>query len=125
MAAIDWPNKTFLPQYLLQNGFSQKAKSNIIRTKIPAGLDKVRRRYTTPIIILNGSIQITHAQYLTLENFYNVTLKGGIERFNYIDPADPTSTYEYRFVGEINYTQLGGINRIASFQWERLLKVIV
>jgi len=123
MADEAWPSEAFLPQDILQNGFSQKQNPNAIRTNIEAGVDKLRRRYTTPIIIVKGSMWITHAQYIIFEDFYNNTLHGGVDRFDYKDPAVPTDTYEYRFVSPPSYSALGGLYYTVSFEWERLQKL--
>jgi len=118
--AETWP----LPYEVLQNGFSQNASDNTIRTKMEAGLDKIRKRYTSQIRNLNVQMQITHAQYITLETFYNTTLQFGVNRFNYPDPIyqkdDDPDMYEHRFLSTPTYTPLGGLYYIVSMEWERL-----
>lgn len=117
--AETWP----LPYEILQNGFSQAANPVTIRTSIEAGEDKIRRRYTRQIININCNMWITHDQYSTLENFFNVTLQGGVLKFNYPDPIeqklDNPTMYEHRFISPPVYTALGGINYSVSMEWER------
>ena len=120
MATIDWPNVNILPQEIFVNSFNQLAISNNIRTSIEAGVDKVRRRYTTPIVTMKGKMWLTHQEYLNLENFYNITLQGGVQRFNFKDPADQTRIYEYRFVSPPSYSALSSNYYEVSLNWERL-----
>jgi len=114
--AETWPPA--LPQCLQDDGFSQSAQPNTIRTKIEAGIDKLRRRYTSPIVSVKGNMIMSFAQYSELESFYNVTLQGGIQRFNFNDPATGTP-YEYRFVSPPTYVGFGPIHYAVSLDWER------
>lgn len=115
--AESWP--TALPSEILTDGFNQQASPNTIRTKMEAGLDKLRRRYTTPIVNSSVSMIVTFAQYTTLETFYNTTLQGGVLSFNFTDPADSTE-YEYRFIEPPSYSPHNVYNYVASMQWERI-----
>ena len=118
--AQTWP----LPYEVLQNGFSQKASENTIRTKMEAGLDKIRKRYTSQIINLSVQMQITHSQYESLEDFYNITLQSGTDSFNYPDPIyqnlENPAMYEHRFLSTPTYTPLGGLYYLVNMQWERI-----
>ena len=113
--AETWP----LTKEILDAGFSQQAKDTTIRTKMEAGTDKLRRRYTTPIVVSNVSMLITFAEYTTLETFYNTTLQGGVLSFNYTDPVD-TTEYEYRLMGPPKYSSTGGLRYLVSMVWERI-----
>ena len=95
MAAQVWPGT--LPTDILPDGFNQQAVSVAIRTKMEAGLDKIRKRYTSPIVNSSVSMVVTFAEYTTLETFFNTTLQGGVLSFNFTDPADETE-FEYRFL---------------------------
>ena len=117
MAAETWPAS--LPTDILTDGFNQQAIPVVIRTKMEAGIDKIRRRYTSEIVNSSVSMVITFAQYTTLESFFNVTLQGGVLSFNFTDPADNTE-YEYRFLEPPSYSTHNVYNYVASMQWERI-----
>ena len=104
---------------IITNGFSQKARENTIRSKVEAGLDKLRNRYTTPIVDSSVNLVVTFAEYTALEAFYNTTLQGGVLTFNFTDPADSTE-YEYRFLETIGYSPFNTFNYLASMKWERV-----
>ena len=112
-----WP--ATIPEEVLVDGFMQQAVPATIRTKMEAGIDKLRRRYTTPILNLNVAMFLTFTQYETLETFYNTTLQGGVLSFDFTDPATAT-TKEYRFISPPSYTPSGGVHYLASMQWERI-----
>ena len=114
-APFTWP----LSREILQSGFNQQADDAVIRTKVEAGADKLRSRYTTPIVKSGVSMAITYAERATLETFYNTTLQRGICSFNYTDPIDTTS-YEYRMVGTPKYSSAGGLRLLVSMVWERI-----
>lgn len=122
--AVDWA-LSGLNEDVLQNGFTQKARPNIIRSTMDAGIDKIRPRYRTPVIEMKFNMWITHAQYISLESFYNTDLEGGVNRFEFKDPANPTEMYEYRFLEPPSYSALGGLYYTVSFSWERLNTVPV
>lgn len=110
-----WP----LSREILQSGFGQQADDAVLRTRMEAGVDKLRSRYTTPIVKSNVSMLITLAERNTLETFYNTTLQRGVLSFDYTDPIDSTS-YEYRFVGTPKYSSGGGLRLLVNMTWERI-----
>ena len=112
-----WPSS--LPTDILTDGFSQKARPNSIRTQMEAGLDKVRRRYTSEIVDSAVSMVMTFTQYSALEVFYNTTLQGGTLSFNFTDPADDTE-YEYQFLDTPGYSSFDSYNYLVNMQWERI-----
>ena len=115
--ATAWPSS--LPDEILTDGFSQQAKPNNIRTKMEAGLDKVRRRYTSNIVDSTVSMVMTFVQYEALEVYYNTTLQGGTLSFNFTDPADDTE-YEYQFLDTPSYSSFNSYNYLVQMQWERI-----
>ena len=90
-----WPPT--IDKKVLRGGFSQKAVENTIRSTVEAGLDKLRKRYTSPIIKMNVNMWIDFTQYESLETFYNTTLQGGVLSFTFPDPATGDD-HEYRFL---------------------------
>jgi len=105
------------------NGFSQKARENTIRSSVEAGVDKIRRRYTTPIVEIKFNRWFTFEQYETIENFYNITTAGGVFPFTFPDPAT-NEVYVYRFLTSPSYSALGGLHYQVSFSFERLYKYV-
>ena len=112
-----WPSN--VNTNLLQDGFTQQAKDNRIRSSVEAGIDKLRRRYTTPIVNSSYQLILTYTEYEYLETFYNTTLQGGVSSFNFTDPAT-FITHEYRFLSPPSYSAFGGLSYIVTMQWERL-----
>lgn len=112
-----WP--ATINEKVLQDGFSQTQRPNTIRTTIDAGIDKLRRRYTTPIRNVRVAMYLTFAQYSTLETFYNTTLQGGVLSFEFPDPATDVD-HEYRFLSPPTYVAAGGLHYQVSMEWERL-----
>lgn len=110
-----WP--ATIDQNILQDGFRQQAKDIVIRTTMEAGLDKLRRRYTTAIINITPQMILDYTQQATLEDFYNITLQGGVLTFNFDDPVSGT-TKEYRFLSPPIYTPYGGLYFIVTMEWE-------
>lgn len=90
-----WP--TSLADCFLLSGFSRQQMPMTIRSEVEVGLPKVRRRYTKPIVVINGSLVFTLDQVKTFNLFYNVTLKGGVESFIFNDPISQTDQ-EFRFI---------------------------
>ena len=116
MAKI-WPPS--IDRGILQSGFAQQAVDHTIRSKMEAGIDKLRSRYTSPILNSNISMIVDVTQYTALETFYNTTLEKGKESFNYTDPFDNTE-YEYRMIGPPAYSVFNGLHYVASMVWERI-----
>lgn len=115
--AVAW--HTSLPTDILSDGFNQQTAPNAIRTKMEAGLDKLRRRYTTEIVNISVSMVVTFAEYTILETFFNTTLEAGTLSFNFTDPVDSTE-YEYRFLEPPAYSVFNSYNYLVSMQWERI-----
>lgn len=67
-----------------------------IRTKMDAGPNKVRRRYTAVEQPFTTSMMMNGTQYQDLWDFYRNTLNGGVDRFDWDNPVDDSSV-EMRF----------------------------
>ena len=112
-----WPPT--IDKKVLQSGFSQQATPNTIRSKVEAGVDKLRRRYTIPILKVTASMFLNFTQYEALELFYDTTLQGGVLSFGFPDPATDVE-HEYRFLAPPSYVAAGGLFYQVSMEWERL-----
>lgn len=117
MADIDWP--ATLPQYLMINGFSQKFADNMLASSVDVGISKRRKRYTVAKKPVTGSIYITSEQKTILEDFYDVSLGGGVLRFNWVDPITQDEV-EMRFADNKppEITPNGPINFFAKLELE-------
>lgn len=109
-----WPGT--LPQYLLQDGFSETLPNNSIRSKMEIGPPKMRRRGTGAPRLIPGKQYMTAAQVEIFDVFYESTLKSGSLRFDWISPRTQASK-ELRFVAPPVYTPMGA-NYIVSIKLE-------
>jgi len=106
MAAILWPD--LLPSDFLAEGLTIQPQSNVIRTKMEAGPQKARRRYTSRTVKFTGRQRFDTAEFTVFEQFYHNVLADGVLRFNYKDPL--TNQYaEFRFAEDYTSTEIGGV----------------
>ena len=84
------------------NGLSAKSNTSVVRTKMDAGPDKIRRRYTASTKTFKGKMMLDASQRLELEIFYKTVLADGVFRFNFLDPQT-LEIAEFRFTE--NYTE--------------------
>lgn len=85
MSIPAWP--TSLPQKLLAEGYGEKLDdSTVIRTKMDIGPAKVRRRSTSTVEPIKGSMWLTSAQWSTLRFFYYTTLARAL-KFSWVHPT--------------------------------------
>lgn len=94
MTAITWPAN--LPQVLRLDGLSAEKQTNVVRTQMDAGPEKIRRRYTVASKYFNGSVILTEAQREILEDWFDNTLASGALRFKMKDPQT-LMIAEFRF----------------------------
>lgn len=116
MAAV-WP--VSLQQKLNESGFGISHGDTTIRSDMDIGPAKVRRRFTRGIDNISGSIWLTTSEYTTFRYFYDTTLNGGVNRFEFNHPIDGTLK-EYRFSSPPKYTSIGGGKFSVSMQWEEM-----
>jgi len=116
MADIFWPEG--LPLTLRMDGLSAKRSSSVIRTRMDAGPNKVRRRYTASTKNYTGSMLLDESQRNELEQFYRVTLADGVFRFVFTDPQT-LETGEFRFTDDYTEKSADGMFEI-SMSLERL-----
>lgn len=113
----NWP--IALQQCLNEVNFSFRKGDTALRSDMDVGPSKVRNRYTTSIDEVQGSINLTTAEYTTFENFFQTTLEGGTKQFYFEHPITKVQTV-FRFTGPYQITSLGGGNFQARFTWEIL-----
>lgn len=97
-----WP--TTLPDNILSE-FSESTQSNILSFTCQNGPEKRRRTSTYKRKFQSGSLQLTGAQVTILKGFYDTTLSGGIDTFDWEDMVTG-ATVSFRFVSEPKYSNV-------------------
>lgn len=79
-----WP--TTLPQYVLEQGYSENVPDQTVESQVDTGPAKVRRRFTVNYRPVKATIRCEPSQVSTFETFYYTTLKGGVLSFDWVHP---------------------------------------
>ena len=116
MAEIFWPDG--LPSDFLAEGLEIRPQSNVIRTKMDAGPNKARRRYTARTVIFSGKQRFDDGELEVFERFYQTVLADGVLRFNFKDPIGGESA-EFRFTEDYSVIEIGGLFEV-TLPLERL-----
>jgi len=116
MATITWP--ALLPSGMLEAGFTKQPQNNVIRTKMDAGPQKARRRYTARTVKYTGKQIFDAAELAVFEQFYEHVLADGVLRFNFTDPVT-IETAEFRFTAAYTVSAVEGMFEV-SLPLERL-----
>lgn len=108
MTTATWPPT--LPDYVLEQGYSEQLEDQTIESTVEAGLAKVRRRFTAPVRRFQITLQLDSAQAATFETFFLDTLQGGSLPFDWRHPRTGAAT-RFRFRKPVpSYTVVGGID---------------
>jgi hypothetical protein len=78
-----WPSD--LPQKFLANGYSEKLRDGRIFVRTGTGPGKARRRFSSAVIPVNGSMYLRSDQKARFERFWNEDTNGGVLAFNIPD----------------------------------------
>jgi len=113
----NWP--ATLQDKINQSGFRQQFGSTKLRSDNSVGPAKVRRRFTKRIDNYTTTVNLERGEYDTFNNFYDVTLNGGVNTFLFTDPITNLET-TYRFVNDPSITIIGGNEFLIQMTWERL-----
>jgi len=89
----------------------------LIRTEMDVGIEKTRRRYTGKRMAVQVSWTITANLYHVFIDFFETTLKQGIDTFDYDHPITKVAT-EYRFTEPPSISFLGDRAVQISCDWE-------
>lgn len=89
-----WPAS--LPQYVLEQGYSEQMPDQLIETPMEAGKPKVRRRYTMNNPTFTVTIAMTLGQKAIFETFFDEDLQGGSLPFTWVNPTSQLAT-TFRF----------------------------
>lgn len=79
MATPVWPIE--LPQRFLASGYSEKLRDGRLFVRTSAGPGKARRRFSSAVIPVSGSIYATHMQKARFERFWYEDTGGGVKAF--------------------------------------------
>lgn len=116
--AVEYPGT--LPQAPQRNGYTQKNKSNVIRSKMDVGEAKVRRRYVDAIKDETWSMPLDPVQLPIFQAWHKDDLEGGVLRFDFEDMLTGLIE-EYRFVDMPTYSPYGECGSyLVSFTVEQL-----
>ena len=110
-----WPAS--LPQAPLI-GHTESAPDTVLRTRMDAGPDKLRRRSTAGVRAIAFPLLLTDAQVNTLDHFYLVDLAGGALRFDLALPRTGGAV-QMRFTAPPAYTL------VAASKWQAVLRLEV
>ena len=112
-----WPAS--LQQKLNETNFSLTPVDTTITTEMDVSVAKKRRRYTKNLEDLNCSIDLENDDYSILDNFFHVTLNGGVNVFTFIHPITQVEE-RFRFKEPYQITVLGGEYFRVNMTWEKL-----
>lgn len=84
-----WP--AGLPQYVLEQGYSETQPDQSIESNMEGGPAKVRRRFTTNFRPIKATIRCDDTQAALFETFYYDTLEGGTLPFDWVHPRTRTA----------------------------------
>jgi hypothetical protein len=80
-----WPET--LPQYVLVQGYGEQPPETAVWSRMEAGPDASRRRFTAGETPVTAAIAVTAAQKTILESFFKDDLKGGALAFDWVHPV--------------------------------------
>lgn len=102
---ITWPSN--VPECPLLEDYKRDEVDSRLISKVDAGLNKIRRRYSAVPINVTESFIMNKTQYSVFRDWYDNVVKGGSLVFSKHDPLSDTDR-EYRFVGVPSYAPVGG-----------------
>lgn len=107
-----------LPQNFQVQGYSEVGADNTIRTKMEVGPNKIRKRTTSNVRIVSGTMWLTPAQYTELRDFYENIHEYGSLSFTKDDEHGINRTW--RFVNPPVYSTVGPENWQVKLQIEEM-----
>lgn len=111
-----WPGT--LPQFVFEQGYSEKLNDQTQESTVDVGPPKIRRRFTKQIRTFTVQMRFTPTQKDTFEGFWQDTLLGGSMPFTWVHPLTRVSTV-FRFRKPApSFTSIGGADSIVSFTME-------
>lgn len=118
MTYASWPSS--LPQYVFEQGYSEKLNDQVVESSVDSGPPKVRRRYTKQIRTFAMTIRLSPTQKQTFEGFWQDTLLGGSLPFDWVHPLT-RDAMSFRFrIPAPQMTSVGGTDTLVSFTLESM-----
>lgn len=77
---IDWPKE--LGCTIMQDGYSLKPVSPLLRTDLESGRARQRRKYTSTPMVASFNFLFTETQYMLFDGFFKHILTDGVSWFN-------------------------------------------
>jgi len=111
-----WP--VTLPQYPLQEGYSETARKNAIRSQMEQGPAKTRKRYTAAVRRFGITLFMTTAQVEIMDAFFEDDLAFGSLSFTWVNPRTQAAA-TCRIINEPAYVP-SGPNWKVQFEMEIL-----
>lgn len=116
MADISWPST--LPQFVFEQGYSEKLNDQVLESKMTSGPPKIRRRFTKQIRTFTMEMRLTPDEKATFETFWQSTALGGSKSFDWVHPLTRAAT-EFRFrLPAPSFSSVGGSDSIVRFTVE-------
>lgn len=112
-SVINYPSELPAP---LKNSYSETMPSGIIRSQMDMGQDKVRRKISRAVKYISVTFRMTAEQKAIFEDFYNITLQGGVRFFNWRDKV-------VRFVEDDNQLSTWKMLDSKGKYWEIVVKM--
>jgi hypothetical protein len=111
-----WPSS--LPQYVFEQGYSEKLNDQTIESSVDSGPPKIRRRYTKQIRTFTVSMRLTPTQKATFETFWQTTLAGGSLPFDWVHPLTREATTFRMRRPAPQMSSVGGSDTMVGFTME-------
>lgn len=116
MSNPSWPGS--LPQYVLEQGYSEKLNDQAVESSVDAGPPKVRRRFTKQVRTFAMTVRLSPSQKETFEGFWQDTLLGGTIPFDWVHPLTRSiTTFRFRQPAP-QMASIGGTDTMVSFTLE-------
>ncbi|MBX4884046.1 hypothetical protein HJA90_10670 [Rhizobium bangladeshense] len=84
MTVPSWP--ATLPQAFLKDGYSEEEADNLLASNVSVGPAKVRRRTTSDVYPITGSMMMSEAQRQIFRSFVQADTKDRAIAFTFPDP---------------------------------------
>lgn len=104
-----------LPQRFSPDGLTVTPISNVIQTQMATGPSKRRKRDTINQYNVAGSLLVCSSDYDLFEQFYYVTLGGGVSKFEWIHPHMSSRICEFYFDQSQTPYTFAPVDRMGKF----------
>lgn len=114
-----WPAS--LPQFVLEQGYSESLPEQTVETPMDAGPAKIRRRFTAQVSKFQLTVACDQTQAATFDGFYLTTLQGGSLSFDWVHPVTRVAeVFRFRKPAPTKRAIMAGNVILISFTLEML-----